>query len=173
MRKLFILSILNILFLAPCNAYVVCGLDVDGLETAYTQLFPQGTILNMANWAVGTGCPGEIDANDTTQTTDIRRMCTNVIAGGHAFCAGQYTYSGTDLNEITASVGAWCWCRRTVMHATRNSNELLDSIGQWVLLGGAYGDTSPCVKNCARLCAENVATNVGNMRNAIMTLPAI
>ncbi len=155
-------KILILIALIFCNqnafaSSYVCGPDVDGTEIAYTTVVAQEN-RQMASWAVGGGCPG------ATDIIDVGAMCDNVILGGQAFCASS-VWGNADLNENTASYGNWCNCRRTKMVA---GGELLDSTGQWVLLG----ETSTCMTNCARYCAETISQNVNGLRHAIVVLPA-
>ncbi len=155
-KALFILALLTT---NTAHAYSVCGAPVDGTGYSYTQIITQGE-LDIANWAVGSGC------NDATTNIDIPTMCTNVIAGGQAFCSSTYQWQeNADLDETTASYGTYCWCRRTTMDV---GGTLMDSVGQWVLLGDL---PNKCQIECAKYCAINVAENAGGMRHAIMVLP--
>ncbi len=152
-----ILFILMVLLTNAVHAYSVCGAPVDGTEYSYTEIMTQGD-LEIGNWAVGTGCTG------ATTNTDVDTMCTNVVAGGQAFCTSVPWRSG-DLDETSVNAGHRCWCRRTKMD---NNGVLADSVGQWVMLGTLEGK---CLKECAKYCAMNVADTAGGMRHAIMLLP--
>ncbi len=138
-------------------AYEVCAVSLDNLEYSYTQITSQGD-LAIASWAIGADCDGEV-AN-----TDVATMCTDIMAGGQAFCAN-VDFRNT-VNENTTGTGSMCWCRRTMIRA---DGELKDSIGAWIYVAALSGT---CVAQCGRVCAESVAENAAGMRHAIMLLPA-
>ncbi len=153
-----IIFLLFAIYCLPVNAtYRVCGPDVDGREYSYTAAT---TIENrlMATWAVGNGCAG------LTENIDVSTMCSDVIIGGQAYCAFAQ-WANKDLDEAAAAYGTYCYCRRTKM---LSGGTLVDSVGQWVELGGS----GSCYANCAKYCAESVSTDVNGMRNPIILLPA-
>lgn len=165
MKNLFAL-LMFVAFVGTAAAYEVCGPSVPSTDTAYTPVASIGDGgIYIGYWAVGSGCGGDSDADD------IASMCTSVVAGGTAFCGADYwgAYTNGNLDEATASNGSGCWCRRT--KATVNG-ALADSIGQAILIADVNDSTAECRSNCARLCAESVATNDSGMRHAIMVLPA-
>ncbi len=162
MKRDIIVFFVVLIFIRPVYCYDVCGVDVVGAEYSYTEIMTQGD-LDIANWAVGSGCDG------ATTNVDVATMCTNVVAGGQGFCSSVGGWLATDVDVATAEYGVYCWCRRMCVS---DGVELLDSIGQWVLLGG-MGSAVSCQRDCGKYCAMNVAENAGGLRNAIMLLPAL
>ncbi len=157
MKGLFALFL--IILSIDAYGYDVCSTNVAGMEYSYTEVMPADD-LGIANWAVGSGCDGAIT------NIDIPAMCSGVVAGGQGFCAASTWLTGAGFDEMAATIGSYCWCRRTHMLV---GNDLIESIGQWVMLGLLSGK---CQQECAKYCAMNVAENAGGLRNAIMLLPA-
>ncbi len=160
MRKIIsILIMLSVFNMA--NAYEVCGPEIATAETGYATIkqIGEGGIY-LGYWAVGSNCGDNAGE-------DIPDLCDTVMVGGAAFCGGGSSYYGlsADLDEGTAKTGPWCFCRRTKVNV---NGALSDSIGMAVQIGAP----AECRANCARLCAESVATNYNGMRNPIMMLPA-
>ncbi len=157
----FIACMPDIVCAATTGTYKVCGVNTIGHEYAYSIVTVQENMY-LGSWAVGDGC----DNNDAATTNmDVATMCSTVVAGGHAYCSTS-GWLNSDLDETVSNGGEYCWCRRTKMLV---GDQLLDSVGQWVMLGSAGTE---CFQKCAKYCAENVTNNYGGMHHAIMILPA-
>lgn len=136
--------------------YNVCGVNVENTDYAYN--YTSQTELGVGYWANGSGCTTEADVSN------ISELCTTIRVAGESFCSDNH-WGNANLDESTARVGIHCWCRRTKM---QNSGQLVDSIGQWVLIG----ITSACQTVCGEMCAQTISENANGMRNAIMVLPS-
>ncbi len=163
MKKLFV--VMSIMTAFAAHGFEVCGPAITADEIAYTPVVALGNSgPKVGYWAIGTGCMGEATADD------FANLCTTPSVVGTAYCSSS-SWSSSDIEETSNSVGGYCWCRRTQMIV---DGTLTDTIGQAVLIGvpgTTYADTDGCNANCARLCAQHVAGDNVGTRQSVLSLP--
>ncbi len=187
MKQLYIICFF-VFTIFTSYAIDICGPAVRGQGYEYSPISTMASGLKLGFWAVGPGCGNtekNINGTDGFVSAElVYGMCgadtaENIIVRGQALCIaakGWVAQSDTDFDERIQTQGSYCWCRRTNMINTEN--KLVDSVGQWVLIGNTQQNTETCHATCAELCAKNVATdavdNNGRVSagNAIMVLSA-